>query len=271
MTSEGTQETFQVTTEVAEAYEARFVPAFFAQWAPRLLDAAGVEQGQRVLDVACGTGVVARAAAARVGPSGSVVGVDLSEAMLAVARRVRPDLTWRQGDAAALPFGDGDFDAVVSQMAMMFFPDPLRALREMRRVAAPGGAVAVLVPGPLPANRPYELFVDIVARHAGDSARGLVTTYFALGDVHQLTRLFTDAGLAVTTATESIGESRFGSVDEFVAIEIGSTPLGERLDPAARQRILTDCHEALGSWRGADGSLRFAFHCSVVVGQTTGG
>src|SRR5262245_52806720 len=104
MTTDRTHETFQLTAEVAEVYEARFVPTFFAQWAPRLLDATGVTRGQQVLDVACGTGVVARAAAERVGAGGSVVGVDTSEAMLAVARRVRPDLAWRRGDAAALPF-----------------------------------------------------------------------------------------------------------------------------------------------------------------------
>jgi len=87
------QETFQLSAEVAEVYEANFVPAFFAQWAPRLLDAAGVADGQRVLDVACGTGIVAGGAAGRVGESGAVVGLDLSEAMLSVARRAGPSST----------------------------------------------------------------------------------------------------------------------------------------------------------------------------------
>ena len=163
----GVGETFQLTAELAEAYEAHFVPAFFAQWAPPLLDAAGVASGQRVLDVACGTGIVARTAAGRVGPGGAVTGLDLNEAMLAVARRIRPDLTWRQGDAAALPFESGTFDAVLSQMALMFFPDPAGALREMARVARSGGAVAVLIPAGTDRNPPYQRFEDIVARHAG--------------------------------------------------------------------------------------------------------
>ena len=85
-------ETFNVSTEVAEIYESAFVPAFFAQWAPILCEAAGVAHGQRVLDVACGTGIVARTAADLVAPGGSVVGVDVNEAMLTVARRVRPDI-----------------------------------------------------------------------------------------------------------------------------------------------------------------------------------
>jgi len=239
-------ETFQLSAEVAEVYEAQFVPAFFAQWAPRLLDAVGVTAGQRVLDVACGTGIVARGAADRVGAAGAVVGLDLSDAMLAVAHRIRPDLQWRQGDAAALPFGDAEFDAAVSQMALMFFPDPVAALREMRRVVRSTGAVGVLIPGSLDVNSPYRIFVDVVTTHAGASARNLVTTYFALGDRDRLADQFTAAGLRVTAVTGPVGESRFGSVDELVTIELDSTPLGDRLDAAARERILADCRRR---WR----------------------
>ena len=261
------QETFQLAAEAAEAYEALFVPAFFAQWPPRLLDAAGLANGQRVLDVACGSGVVARAAAVRVGSAGSVVGVDLSDAMLAVARRIRPDLQWRQADAVAMPFDEAEFDVVVCQMALMFVPDPAAALREMRRVARPTGTVGVLVPGALAANRPYELFVDIVTRHAGALARSLVTTYFALGDRDHLVRLFTDAGLHVMTETSVVGETRSDSIEELVNIEIDSTPLGERLDPSTRGLILAECRDAMAPWRTADGPLRFPFECNLVVAQ----
>ena len=118
-------ESFQIPIEAAEFYEAAFVPAFFAQWAPILCGAAGVTPGQRVLDVACGTGIVARTAADLVAPDGAVVGVDLNEAMLTVARRVRPDIEFHQGNADALPFADESFDTALSQMALMFFPDRL--------------------------------------------------------------------------------------------------------------------------------------------------
>src|SRR5688572_27748780 len=131
----GSVETFQLSVEAAEVYESKFVPAVFAEWAPHLVEAAGVAPGQAVLDVACGTGVVARTAADRMGGKGRVVGLDLNDGMLAVAGRLRPDIEWRQGDAAELPFDAGSFDVVLCQSALMFFPDRARALREMARVA----------------------------------------------------------------------------------------------------------------------------------------
>jgi SAM-dependent methyltransferase len=256
---------FQLTAEAAEAYEAFFVPAFFAQWAPRLLDAAGVGAGQRVLDVACGTGIVARGASARVAGTGSVVGLDLNEAMLAVARRISPEVDWRAGAAAALPFADGEFDVTLSQMAMMFFPDPGAALREMARVTRRGGTVGVLLPGPLAASPPYVAFVDIVSRHAGPEARALVTTYFSLGDPDRLTSLFTAAGLLVTATCRQVGSARYDSIEHFVTIEIDGTPLAQSLDPAVRAGILAECGEALAPYQVPGGPALIPIECTTVV------
>ena len=131
--------------QAAEAYEAMFVPALFAQWAPRVLDGVALSPGQRVLDVACGTGVLAREAARRVGLSGAVSGLDPAPGMLAVARRSAEVVDWREGVAESLPYADGQFDAVVSQFGLMFFADRVQALREMRRVLRPAGRLAVAV------------------------------------------------------------------------------------------------------------------------------
>ena len=212
MSSTQSSESFQIPLEAAEAYEAAFVPAFFAQWAPILCDAAGVTAGQRILDVACGTGIVARTAADRVGAF-NVVGVDLNEAMLTVARRVRPDIDWRQGDAAALPLDDGSVDAVLCQMALMFFPDRVTVLREMARVARPGGTIGVLVPSRLDAQPAYGPFVAMAGRHAGREARSLLSTYFTCGDLGDLTTLFNTAGFSSPTTATHVGTARFPSVD----------------------------------------------------------
>ena len=169
-----TTESFQIPIEAAELYESAFVPSFFAQWAPILCEVAGVSPGQSVLDVACGTGIVARTAADLVGADGSVVGIDLNEAMLTVARRVRPDIDWRQGDSAALPFADGSLDVSLCQMALMFFVDRHLALHEMARVVGDGGTVAVLVPSALDEQPAFQPFVELAARIAGPDAASLL-------------------------------------------------------------------------------------------------
>jgi SAM-dependent methyltransferase len=257
-------ESFQIPIEAAEAYEAAFVPAFFAQWAPILCDAVGVGAGQQVLDVACGTGIVARTAAERAG-AGHVVGVDLNQAMLTVARRVRGGIDWRQGDVAALPLPDQAFDAVLCQMALMFFPDRIGALREMARVAAPAGTVAVLVPASLSAQPAYGPFVEMAAQHAGHEARSLLNTYFACGDLNDLSSLFGQAGLHVTATSTHRGTARFPSVDALVATELESTPLGERISAEVYGLIRHGAREVLAPFTAADGTLAAPFEVHVVT------
>ena len=195
-------ETFGLSAEQAEAYEARFVPALFRQWVEPVLQAAAVGPGDRMLDVACGTGIVARAAAERVGPVGSVTGLDLNPAMLTVARRIAPEIDWRQGDVAALPFDDDAFDVVTCQSAIFFFPDPTGALREMGRVARPGGRVAVQAFSSLSVQPAYGPWVDMVARYAGPDAVALLGTYWAYGDLEIMRDRCTDAGLQVSAVHE---------------------------------------------------------------------
>ena len=260
-------ETFQLPIEAAEAYEAAFVPAFFAQWAPMICDLARVAPGQSVLDVACGTGIVTRTAADRVGPEGEVVGLDLNEAMLTVARRVRPDLTWRQGDAAALPFPDGSFDAVLCQMALMFFPDRPAALQEMARVAVPGGSVALAVPGRLEAQAAFAPLFDMVVRYAGEEARALLSTYFVCGDLDELAALVGSAGLDVSVARTELGTYRAPSVDEFVRTEVESTPLAERITEDEYERIRGDARELLAAFVEPDGSFIAPFEVNLVAAR----
>ena len=125
-----TEPTLQAQIDAANAYEALFVPALFGQWAPQLVEAARIRPGQRVLDVACGTGILAREVASRIGPTGRVAGLDPNPGMLAVAKRLAPAVEWREGVAESLPFPDASCDAVVSQFGLMFFTDRRQALRQ---------------------------------------------------------------------------------------------------------------------------------------------
>lgn len=240
-----TPETFELTQEQAEFYEAKFVPALFGEWAPLLVDATEVQPATSVLDVACGTGIVTRAAVNRVGDRGTVVGLDRSQAMLDVASRLLPEAEFRLGDVGQLPFDDASFDTALCQAGLMFFPDPIAALTEMVRVVTPDGTVGVQVWGRLESSAGFRAFVEVAARHAGPEAIGLLSSYFVHGDLERLTQLFGEAGLDVIATTTRLGAMRYSSVDEFVTIEANSTPLISRIDEGTYGAIRTDAHEAL--------------------------
>ncbi len=178
----------------AEVYDRAFVPALFAQWGPVVAAAAGVAAGARVLDVGCGTGAATVTAAALAGRDGRVVGLDPNPEMLTVARR-KPGIEWVEGRAEKLPFGDAEFDAVVSQFAMMFFDDRVSALREMQRVLAPGGRMAVAVCGTLAASPGYSALAALLDRLFGIGVGDAFRAPFVLGDARAMQALAADAGL----------------------------------------------------------------------------
>lgn len=265
MTTPEPPESFQLSLVAAELYESAFVPAFFAQWAPLLCEAASVASGAAVLDVACGTGVVARTAADLVAPGGSVVGLDLNEAMLTVARRLRPDVGWRQGRADDLPFADESFDVTLCQMALMFFPDRAAALSEIRRVTRAGGTVAVAVPARLADQAAFAPFVALAGRHAGPEAMALLGAYFVCGELDDLVGLFSGVGLDTVSARTHTGVYRAPSVDGFVATEVESTPLRERISDEVYARIRADAHDVLAPFTHSGGRVEAPFTCNIVA------
>jgi ubiquinone/menaquinone biosynthesis C-methylase UbiE len=263
-------ETFQITPEQADAYEQLFVPALFAQWARPMVDIARVAPGQQVLDVGCGTGVAARASADVVGDNGSVVGVDLNPAMLEVAARLRPDIQWRQGDAADLPFESSRFDAVLCQSALFFFPDARGAVAEMARVLRPGGVLAVQTYASVNDQPAFFELEQIVARFAPADAMHLIQTYWSQGDLSALTATLEEAGLQVIETRTTLGTAAYGSVENLVETEIRGTPLADRLTEAQVEQILAESKEHLGRYLTSDGLLAMPIRAHLVAGRSAG-
>jgi SAM-dependent methyltransferase len=176
-----------------EAYEKLLVGPVFRPWAQQLIDRTPLAPGARVLDVACGTGIVARLALPRVGAEGRVVGVDRGAPMLAVARTVEPRIDWREGDAAQLPLGDDEtFDAVFCHQGLQFFPDKPAALSAMRRALVPGGRLAIGVWGSLREN---SIFHDL-GRIAEEFVGPIQDARHSFTDADLLARLVTEAGFS---------------------------------------------------------------------------
>jgi SAM-dependent methyltransferase len=250
--------TAQADRPPAEVYEAEFVPALFRPFSTVVADAAQIGAGQRVLDVACGTGALTRTVAACVGRAGHAIGLDANPQMLGVARRLDPSIEWLEGRAEALPLPDASVDAVVSQFGLMFFDDRVAALREMARVLKPGGRLVVAVCDAVERSPGYgalaALLHELFGARVADAFRGP----FAIGDAALLSRLAQQAGLPHAQVLSRSAAVRFASVDALVSAERACIwTLGGLLDAAQFARLLHEARHVLAPWVQADGRVAF--------------
>jgi SAM-dependent methyltransferase len=245
---------WQVPGSAPEVYERELVPAVFGAWAPILVELAQPRRGERVVDVACGTGIVARIAAARVGPTGAVVGVDLNPGMLSVARSVAPSdapLQWQEASADKLPFPDGSFGVVYCQLGLQFFADRAAALREMRRVLGAEGRLALMVWRGIHESPGFAVLAEALERHVGQAAATIMRAPFGLSNGDELAALVRAAGFQGVAIQERSGTVRFPSVERFVLSYVAGSPLAvpvSQASDAAREALITDVRSALGRY-----------------------
>ena len=222
-----------------EMYEQALVGPLFRPWVDALFDEVELRPGDRILDIACGTGIVARLAKERLSGPGTVVGVDLSSPMLAVARKLAPEIDWREGDATALPLLDNEqFDVVVCQQGLQFFPDRPEAASQMRRALAPDGRLAVSTWLP---EEQFPVLLElrhIAERHVG----ALVDRRHSFGEADALESLLRDAGFHdVRSKTES-RTIRFDDGSVFVRLNamalVGMSTASRDMSDDARGRIV---------------------------------
>jgi SAM-dependent methyltransferase len=199
----------------AEVYDRIMVPARMAPVVEVLLGRIALNPGERVLDLACGTGAAARRAADLVGAKGSVVGLDLNPAMLAVAQAGPHGarIVWKQGVAAELPFPDASFDVVLCQQGLQYFPDKPAALREVRRVLKPGGRLGASVWRSLDENESYRQLNDAIERHVGVPA---LAPAMSFGDDAALKATLDAAGFTNVTVETVKLMGRYPSPEIYV-------------------------------------------------------
>ena len=256
----------------AENYERHFVPTIATPVSAELLATADLRPGERVLDVACGTGLIARLAAALVGPAGTVTGIDLAPDMIDVARAtpVPGDVAidWHVGDATSLPFDDGAYDVVLCQMGLMFMDDQVAAVAEMRRVLATGGRVVVSTPGTI--QPAFVVLENALVEHISTDLGGFVRAVFSMHDPDALATLLRTAGLHEVSATMSSATFQLPAPAEFLWQYINLTPMAPIVAQAPERARTAMEREAVAAWQPyvTDGTIEVEQPMVIASGQT---
>ncbi len=254
----------------ARHFAAAVVDAVFAAWAEDLVERAALRSDERVLDVGCGTGAVARAAAPRVGAAGHVTGIDNSAERLGVAQSLPPvpgaTIEWRLGDGTALPFADGSFDVVLCQQVLHLIPDRGAALAEMRRVLGPGGRLGLSVWQAMEYSPGFLPVASAVARHLGPAEGSRFGRNFSLGDETELRRLVEAAGFSRIQIVQETKIADFATPDDFIRYQIDVNAARWSIAPETQEAIVTDVREGLRSFV-EDGRLRFPRGAHVVLAR----
>jgi SAM-dependent methyltransferase len=249
---------WQVDGSAAELYERYVARYILGPWVPGLLDVAGVRTGDRVLDVACGTGAVTRVAAQRVGAPGRVTGLDLSAAMLAVARALQSSpgapIGWIEASALDTGLPDRSYDVVLCQQGLQFFPDKPTALREMHRVLVPGGRLAVSV---WRATGIYNAAVgDALREMAGDDTRRRFCASRDVPSHEELASLIAATPFRQTQLRVQRLTVRLPCLEDFVPAHLAGTPVAAEIramGEAARVALGRDVAQRLSNHRDGDG------------------
>jgi ubiquinone/menaquinone biosynthesis C-methylase UbiE len=243
--------------DASRSYQEYMVPAMFVPLAERMIEMAEVGEGDRALDVACGTGSLTRLLAGRVGPLGRVSAVDLSAPMLAVAQELgSPDVVeidYREGPADTLPFEDGEFTVLTCQQGLQFFPDRTAASREFRRVLAPGGRVAVATWSK--AGFGFQAIIDALRRHIGDQLAAMIEAPYVISDPGELRTLLEAAGFSDVVVEIERVAARFADPAHHAERIIASGPAAShfaKASPEQRERVTADVAAAMDQIRDGD-------------------
>lgn len=236
----------EITDDFVKMHEDILVPAIYAQWAHRVAEIAEIDLGHNILDVACGTGTLARAALLEAGLTGKVTGLDASEKMLESARQHSRKIEWQHGDAEALPFQKNQFDRVMCQFSLMFIANRVGAIKEMLRVCKSDGLIVLAIWAPIEHSKAYCALNRLVHQFAGAHAAFKLSSPWKLGAPGVMDALLLSSGVNEYECHQRVGLVRFPSIAAFIETHLRMVGEFHKLDEET-------CHNMLSA---ADTDLR---------------
>jgi ubiquinone/menaquinone biosynthesis C-methylase UbiE len=263
---------FQLKGSAPERYE-QYAAPLMAPFVATILDAADLFPGATVLDLACGTGFTARAAAARVGPAGRVSGADVNEGMIRVARehapRMYPDIEFTVAPADKLPYEDATFDAIVCQQGVQFFPELPAALAETARATRPGGRFVATAWADRDRIPYFVAQYEAVKDYGGPEIAADYEGAFS-GTAERLTTALRTAGFHDVTSREVSFGIAFPPLAEYAPGQLSSTSWGQSIVDNAGDDALVGAgravHARLADRTAPDGSATLPFTANLVTG-----
>jgi ubiquinone/menaquinone biosynthesis C-methylase UbiE len=261
----GDNETGQVSEDAAKVYEEYYLPALFEEWCTHVANAAQIQKGNRVIDVACGTGALAIEVSDHVGAEGSVVGIDINEGMLSIARSKRAHIDWRNAPAESLPFEDESFNCAVSQFGLMYFENRDNALREMMRVLQPGGSMTIAVWDKLENNPGLAAEDQLWQRVFGPEWADEVP--YSLGDKDALQKLYDQSGINNIDISTQEGTACFSSIYNWIYTGAKGWTEDDAMSDDQLELLLQTAEKELTNFKTAEGKVAFPTSVHIVTAR----
>lgn len=245
----------EITDDFVKMHEQYLVPAIYAQWSHRVAEIAEIDLGNHILDVACGTGTLARAAQMEAGLTGKVIGLDASEKMLESARQHSRHIEWQHGDAEALPFEKNVFDRVMCQFSLMFIANRIAAIKEMLRVCKPEGLVVIAIWAQLEHSEAYSALLKLIRDHVGIHASSKLSSPWQLGKPGVMDSLLLSTDINEYECHERVGLVRFPSIEIYIETHLRLAGEFDNLNEETYQELLNAAGKTLHPFLVSGGQL----------------
>ncbi len=238
---------WQLSSGGPDAYEKYIVPAYTGAWADEIVNRACLGAGEKILDVACGTGLVARTASEKQNNSDLIYGIDVNEVMIKKAREIQPSINYHHGDVTEMPFPDNKFDVIFCQQGLQYFPDPSLALEEMNRVLVENGRVLLSVWRPIEYSPFYASLCKILEHYLNRKAASMLSGAFDFGGYEKLKTLFKNAGFNNIKVNIVIKQMSYSPLDEFIAGGLMASPFFkdiQEMQESKREEMLLEINKS---------------------------